>query len=108
MLFLKECKELIEDHHKTIILCWIASHIGIPGNEAADKVTKQALYLPITEMGVHYEDHKLHIKNYINRLWQRRWDDCTGNKLNKVEPVLGDWRLPGHLSRQEEIFHSCT
>ncbi len=29
MLFLKEYKELTEDHQKTIILCWIPSHIGI-------------------------------------------------------------------------------
>ncbi len=84
---------------KTIILCWIPGHIGILGNEAADKVGKQVLDLPVTEMDIYYEDYKLHIKNYIDRLWQRRWDECTGNKLNKVEPVLGDQRLPGHLSR---------
>ncbi len=44
-------------------------------------------YFPITEMTIHYEDYKLHIKNYIVRLLRRRWDGCTGNKLNKVEPV---------------------
>ena len=30
------------------------------------------------------------IQNYIDRLWQREWDACAGNKLNKVEPELGD------------------
>ncbi len=102
MFFLKEYKELAENHQKTIILCWIPSHIGIPGNEAADKAAKRALELPITELSIHYEDYKFHIKNYIDRLWQRRWDACAGNKLNKVEPVLGDRRSPGQLSRREE------
>ena len=39
--------------------------------------------------GIHYEDYELHIKNYIDRLWHRIWDESMGNTLNKMEPVLG-------------------
>ena len=66
-----------------------------------------SLDLPFTEMSIHFENYKLHMKNYIDRLWQGEWDGCSGHKLNKVEPVLGDKRLPGHLARQEEIVLSC-
>ncbi len=76
-----------EDHH---LVLDIPSHMGIPGNEAGDKAAKQALDRPVSELGIDYADYKLHIKNYIDRLWQRRWDGCTENKLNKVEPVLAD------------------
>jgi len=35
---------------KTIILCWISSHVNICDNERADTAAKSALSLPITNM----------------------------------------------------------
>ena len=48
-------------------------------NEATDKAAKHVLDFLFTKICiVHY---KLHVKNYIDRLWQNEWGECKGNKL---------------------------
>ena len=41
--------------------------------------------------------------------YSKKGRKCTENRLNKVEPVLGDCRLQRHVSSQEEIVlsHLC-
>jgi len=44
---IKDCTHLANSG-KTIILCWIPSHVNIRGNERADSAAKSAVSLPIT------------------------------------------------------------
>ena len=41
---------ILAKNGKNIVLCWIPSHVGIPGNEKADAAAKTALSLSITPM----------------------------------------------------------
>ena len=102
LLQLLEKYQSLKDR-KTIRLCWIPSHIGIPGNEAADRAAKTALGLPITEMEIHYSDFKPLIKYYIDQLWQVRWRQQTRNKLYTIRPQIQKRILHRNLNRREEI-----
>ena len=91
---------------KTIYLCWIPSHIGIRGNEAADLAAKESLNLDITTSQVPYTDLKCHINHFISNKWQERWTSCANNKLFKIKSTLGVWPPGFRNSRKEEVVLS--
>ena len=92
--------------HKTIHLCWIPSHIGIRGNEAADMAAKESLDQDITASQVPYTDLKSHINHFISSKWQERWLSCRDNKLFQIKHTLGEWPPGFRRSRKEEVVLS--
>ena len=92
--------------HKTVHFCWIPSHIGIRGNEAADVAAKESLSQDIIASQVLYTDLKPHINSFIANKWQERWSSCPDNKLFKIKPTLGVWPSGFRNSRKEEVVLS--
>ena len=97
---------LLSIAHRTIFFCWIPSHIGIRGNEAADVAAKESLDFDITASQVPYTDLKPHINSFIANKWQERWSSCPDNKLLKIKPTLGVWPSGFRNSRKEEVVIS--
>ena len=97
---------LLSTSHRTIFFCWIPSHIGIRGNEAADVAAKESLDFNITASQVPYTDLKPHINSFISNKWQERWSSCLDNKLFKIKHTLGVWPSGFRNSRQEEVVLS--
>ena len=76
---------------KPVILCWIPSHVNIPGNEKADCAAKSALSLPITNMRFSAYDLAPHVSKFCLKEWQDIWDVCQGNKLYAIYRNVGDY-----------------
>jgi len=81
---------------KTVMLCWIPSHVNIPGNEKADCAAKSALSLPITNMRFSTRDLAPDVSKFYSKEWQDLWDACQGSKLYAIYPNM------------DKVVHSCT
>ena len=84
-----KCKYSNLSLKKTIIFCWIPGHVGINGNEQADRAAKESLALIQSVMKIPSTDFKPVIRNEIKKKWQTMWQNTTENKLQRIKPTLG-------------------
>ena len=89
--------------HKQIIFCWLPSHVGIRGNDKADKVAKSALSLQPSNLKLPYTDFKPAINKYLLNKWQLIWNTDVDNKLHSIKSILGEWRPAFRTDRKEVV-----
>ncbi len=62
-----------------VYFCWVPAHIGIVGNETADKIAKKTLKKNSVDVKVPLGRNE--IKSVINRkiirIWQQRWENSS-------------------------------
>ena len=90
---------------KDVLFCWVPSHVGVSGNEAADSLAKAALKCDPSDMQIPYTDFKTLVKPYIFQEWEQFWSAIrpTDNKLRDIKPSLGEWKHSNRTSRREEV-----
>ena len=88
---------------KEIVFCWLPSHVGISGNEEADKAAKLSLNQQESKLKLPSSDLKPLINKFINSKWQISWNNTLHNKLHSVKPSLGDSPFVYRTVRREEV-----
>ena len=73
-----------------IIFCWLPSHIGIKGNEVADREAKEALALDVSDVAIISSDFKAPILKLLLARWQQHWEALDRNKLREIKPSITD------------------
>ena len=69
---------------------WVPGHVGIQGNEAADKAAKEALDKKPTADVMPFSDLKPLTAKYVYQIRQKEWDETVlvSNKFHEILPKL--------------------
>ena len=92
---------LLEDG-KDIVFVWVPSHVGIRGNDLADRAANEARAGPVTSKYCVFNDFKPLINMYMQGEWQVQWDTLTGNKLHSIVSNLSEKISHCRTNRREE------
>ncbi|KAI8761429.1 pol protein [Biomphalaria glabrata] len=69
---------------RDVTFIWVPSHVGIEGNEAADREAKRALNHAVSGTQIPYSDLRQSIASATYREWQNRWEAETHSKLRQI------------------------
>ena len=89
---------------KSLVIVWVPSHCGIPGNEIVDTMAKEALYLDVSLARIPFTDFKPKVTTHVQNKWQAVWDSYPENKLYQIYPTIKIGRVSPSLeiTRHEE------
>jgi len=86
---------MLKEENRTLHICWIPSHRGIPGNEKADQAAKEALNNNvITIPNESKADAKFEIQTKLNKFWKEYWhekvaEQGSGRHLRTIRETVG-------------------
>ena len=88
-----------------IVFCWLSSHIGIRGNEEAEKSAKDALLLEFLSFEVPFNDFQPLMSEFVQNMWQQSLNDPANRNMFSIKPGLGEW-LPDKSPRRNYLGSS--
>ena len=89
---------------KRVELCWIPSHTGIVGNEAADQTAKAATARHHEGILLPYSDWYPTLKEKIFKKWKVAWQ-ISDLKLKAIKNTPSAWRRLSCTRREEVIVN---
>ena len=103
----QKIQKAVKNSNKTFTLCWVPSHIGIDGNESADKLAVQATTFTITtQFEQTRSDLKAYIKKTYKEKWKEKWNSAQPNKLLEITDSIHP--LPNTICKNRQWERCLT
>ena len=101
---IQEKAHTIIEQGKQIMICWIPAHVGISGNEKADRAAKEAILEQRSASQPPHQDTYPKFKEEQYRKWQLRWDiEPMANKLKQIKDTVKPWKMETKIDRETQV-----
>ena len=89
---IQELLHKIDADQKEVVFMWVPGHVGIRGNEAADRAAKETLDKKPTADLMPFSDLKPLTAKCVYPVWQKEWGETVlvSNKFHEILPKLPD------------------
>ena len=104
VLDIEEVLLILRRRGVSVVFCWVPSHVGIEGNELADKAAKEAIdQTRIQTQEIPVADVKSFIKRKVYEKWRTQWERKTVDqvKLKEFCPTFKTTPVNFGLSRRD-------
>ena len=97
--------EIVNGIKNSVTLVWIPSHLGIRGNEMADKAAQRAISNQMVNLEVKLELKEIYnmITKYVMNKWQDMYNTSQhGHFYREIEPLVSQRIKYTHQNRSKE------
>lgn len=90
-----------------ISFVWVPAHIGVQGNELADKCAKNSAMHMNVDLQIPFSKSEVKsvVKRKVRGRWQILWDSgLTGRHFHNIQSKVGTQRMTYRSRREENVF----
>jgi len=103
----EEIFELKQQINSAVTVAWIPAHVGIPGNEIADSLAKEALSNQAIDTALAPDKKEIldKIDEHVMHKWQEAWTSSREAKhYKKIQPNVNTKIKLADPNRRKEVF----